>query len=70
MAVIYVGPTRKDLDLLNNRIYREKPVELIEQLKAIGVSLAGNLFVKPNEKVDSVIVQEAYKQLRNIKGVE
>ena len=47
MQTIYLGITKKigDIDLKRNRIYTERPVEIIEELKKRGLKLADKIFV-------------------------
>lgn len=44
MQTIYIGPSRRDLDLKNNRIYTDRPVALIKKAQEI-YPLIGRLFV-------------------------
>ena len=47
MQTIYLGVTKKigDIDLKRNRIYTDRPVEIIEELKKRGLKLADKIFV-------------------------
>ncbi len=51
MQTIYLGPNRKvgDIDLKHNRIYTDRPEEIIEELKEKGFSLADKIFVAIND---------------------
>ena len=74
MAYIYVGRTFKNEDLTANKIYRERPAEMIEKLKSRGASLAGYLFVpleemnmaKAEVSARGTVRNEARKQLEFI----
>ena len=49
MAYVYIGRTFKTEDLSANKIYCEKPRELIEKFKMRGASLIEQLFVPAEE---------------------
>ena len=61
MQTIYLGNTKKigDIDLKRNRVYTERPVEIIEELKKRGLKLADKIFV-PVEEINSA--QEELKK--------
>ena len=51
MQTIYLGHTTtvNDIELKRNRIYTDRPTEIISKLKAAGLGLADKLFVPVDE---------------------
>ena len=51
MQTIYIGNSRKigDIDLRKNRVYTDRPAELIKNLEDAGFQLASQLFVPVDE---------------------
>ena len=47
MQTIYIGESKKvgDIDLKKNRVYVERPVKIIEELKKRGEKLADRKFI-------------------------
>ena len=74
MPVLYIGASNRNLGLTQYTIYREKPVKLIETLKA-KIPLIERLFVTAKELVQAendlnkteTIIYKAWQQAKEAK---